>query len=183
LILILESEVIEESLKEKREKRPLTVEQDNNTNSNGLNSLEDVKKLLLEKFYPQYCTDEILVKTSTIVDPIAAWTKLINLSNSKNYLAFNNWMLERLFTQRQLNKLGSFNEEVFIRVVENALVNDNLDFLEMLFKYSQNSFTANEDTKTLYFKCSKLMESHMNRKNEKKVEKIINILYNSKLFV
>jgi hypothetical protein len=96
----------------------------------------------------------------------------------------HNWILERLLKPRQLEKLGVFkyNYETFFQIVENSVANENLKFLERFLKYSEGTFPANEETISLYFRCSKLVERHRNSKNEKQVEKIIHMLFNSKIF-
>jgi len=116
------------------------------------------------------------------LDPEAAWIKLQKISNSKSYLAFNNWMLDRLLAQRQISRLGKYNADSFLEIFQNALNNDNLDFLERFFRYSVDTFPDNEDTKGLYYRCTKIMETHRNNKNDKKVEKISNILCQSKYY-
>lgn len=137
--------------------------------------------MLISKFYKNYCSDEIKTKVETILNPLNAWNKIVTISNSKSYLAVYNWILERLLKPRQLEKIGAFkyNYDTFFQIVENSVTNDNLKFLERFLKFSEGTFPANEDTMNLYFRCSQLVERHRNNKNEKQVEKILHILFNS----
>ena len=118
------------------------------------------------------------MKVETILNPLNAWNKIVNISNSKSYLAVYNWILERLLKPRQLEKLGNFkyNYETFFQIVENSISNENLKFLERLLKYSEGTFPANDETVRLYYRCTKLIERHRNNKNEKQVDKILHIL-------
>ncbi len=183
LILILESEVIEQDCS-------IIEESDNKDKGTGvqaitkIKTLRDVKDVLIAKFYKNHCSDEIKTKVETILNPLNAWNKIVKISNSKSYLSVHNWILERLLKPRQLEKLGVFkyNYETFFQIVENSVANENLKFLERFLKYSEGTFPANEETISLYFRCSKLVERHRNSKNEKQVEKIIHMLFNSKIF-
>lgn len=181
LILILESDVIEQecvlildtSSENSSDKRKKITE---------IRTLSDVKEVLISKFYGEHCSDEIKIKVETIHNPANAWKKIVNISNSKSYLIVNNWILERILKPKQMKKLGIYNYDTFYQIIENSISNDNYDFLERFFKYSQDLFPANNETKNLYYKCSKILEGQRNSKNEKQIEKIIQILYASKLF-
>lgn len=143
--------------------------------------MRDVKDVLITKFYKGHCSDEIKTKVETILNPMNAWSKILKISNSKSYLAVHNWILERLMKPRQLEKLGNFNYnyEVFYQVVENSVWNDNMKFLERFLKYSEGTLPANEETISLYYRLSKLVERHRNSKNDKQVEKIEHLIFNS----
>jgi len=87
-----------------------------------------------------------------------------------------------LLKPKQLSKIGFYNCETFLQIIENSLANDNLDFLERFIKYSEGTFAANEDSISLYYVCAKKVENHRNKKNDKKVEKINHMIFNSKFF-
>lgn len=182
--MILESEIIEQdcSLIEESDSKDKGTEV---KNVSEIKTLRDVKDVLIAKFYKNYCSDEIKTKVETILNPLDAWNKIVSISNSKSYLAVYNWILERLLKPRQLEKLGIFkyNYETFYQIVENSVANGNLKFLERFLKYSQGTFPANDETISLYYRCSKLVERHRNNKNEKQVEKIVHMLFNSNLII
>ncbi len=117
----------------------------------------------------------------TVLYPKDAWNKIVKYSTEKSYLATHNWILERLFKPRQLERLGTYeyNYEKFTHIVENSLESGNLKFLERFLKSSEETFNANEDTIRLYFTCSKVVERHRNNKNEIQIERILHILFNS----
>lgn len=178
MILILESDVIAQECITLNDisdessidyKQPITC----------IKTLNDVKEVLIAKFYGENCSDEIKLKIHTILNPSDAWKKIVNISNSKSYLIVNNWILERVLKPKPMKRLGIYNYDTFNQIVENSITNQNYDFLERFFKYSQDLFPANEDTKTLYYRCAKILEGQTNKKNYSQVDKIIHILYTS----
>jgi len=174
LLLILKSEVIQQDC------IPISASGKNKSDTkfpiSEIKTLENLKDFLISKFYKDYCSDEIKAKTDTILYPSEAWKKIIIISKSKSYFPVNNWILETLLNPQLLSKLGVLNLDTFKQLVQNALVSENLNFLERFLKYSADTLPANEEAKKLYFQFSKQLEEYRYGKNDKQVEKIMNIL-------
>lgn len=173
-MLILKSEVIQQECISISDSGK--IKSDTKTPLSEIKTLENLKDVLISKFYKDYCSDEIKAKTDTILYPSEAWKKIVIISNSKSYFPVNNWILETLLTPQLLRKLGVHNLDAFKQIIQNALASENLNFLERFFRYSADAFPSNEEMKKLYYQFSKLLEGYRYGKNEKQVEKIMNLI-------
>ena len=162
LILILESELFEPE-----------------ENMTKQEMLEKVANILKQKLYNGKVSTEIQTNIDVIINPFKAFNSIVAISNNSSYFITNNWLLERFFKPNQLKKVKDiYTYDTFTQIIENCLTHQNYEFLERFLKYSRDSFVANEETKTLYYTCSKLIEAHINNRNAKKMEKICQIIFN-----
>lgn len=115
--------------------------------------------------------------TNGIKYPKLAWDLILELSNKRNFNKTNAWIFEGFFRPNLTKKLSNYIlPENISLIFNNALMNQNNEFLYTLIKYSSKCMPTNNETLKMWDKCLKLYSGHKFDKNAKSEQKIIDHL-------